>query len=159
MIIFSFDVLAAPNEELGARQPIAEGRRLWNIFAGAYNGRIAVCATGVTNTPILLEWLKREGFKASTVGVIESDTSQTKVDRVMSMNAVYGRIDWYIDVDPSAIAGVAHSGISTLLVTIPHTIRPEWVDGRKVKGWDTLVSEIESQTLAKAERTWNDPRV
>lgn len=159
MIVFSFDAIAAPNEELGARQPIPEGRRLWNIFAGAYNGRIAVLATGVTNTPVLLEWLKREGFKASTVDIVQETGAQTKIDRITSLNAVYGKIDWVVDIDPATVAGIIHLGIPTLLVTIPHTVRPEWVDGRKVKGWDTLVNEIESQTLAKAERTWNDPRV
>ena len=159
MVIFSFDVLAAPNEELGARQPIPEGRRIWNAFASTYNGRIVVCATGVTNPPILLEWLKREGFKASSVDIADTSTSQTKIDRVMSLNAVYGRIDWYIDVDPHAVAGVLKSGIPTLLVSVPHTVRPEWVDGRTVRGWDTLVQEIESQSLAKAEKEWNDARL
>lgn len=156
MLVFSFDALAAPNEELGARQPIPEGRRLWNIFAGAYNGRIAVLATGISNTQVLLEWLKKEGFKASTVDLTDDSSSQAKIDRVLSLNAVYGKIDWYIDIDPMAVAGVLRSGIASLLVSIPHTIRPEWVDGRKVKGWDTLVEEIDRQALAKAERTWNE---
>jgi hypothetical protein len=159
MIIFSFDVIAAPNEELGARQPIPEGRRLWNIFAGSYNGRIAVLGAGVTNTPLFLEWLKKEGFKASTVDVIDQTSAQAKIDRVTSLNAVYGRIDWYVDIDPGAIAGVLHTGIPSILVSVPFTVRPEWMDKRQVKGWATLVDEIESQTLAKAERTWNDPRV
>jgi hypothetical protein len=159
MLIFSFDVIAAPNEELGARQPIPEGRRLWNIFAGSYNGRIAVLGAGISNSQIFMEWLKREGFKASTVDVIDQTSAQAKVDRVTSLNAVYGNINWYIDTDPAAVAGVMHIGIPTLLVTVPYTVRPEWVDKRQVKGWDTLVNEIESQTLAKAERTWNDPRV
>jgi len=158
MVLFSFDVLAAPNEEVGARQPIPEGRRLWNSFASSYNGRLAVCSTGIRNTPLLMDWLKKEGFKASTVDVVEDASSQSKIDRVTSLNAVYGKIDWYIDIDPAAVAGVLRSGISTLLVSIPHTVRPEWVDGRKVKAWDTLVDEIETQTLAKAERTWRDAR-
>lgn len=158
MILFSFDVLAAPNDELGARQPIPEGRRLWNAFATSYNGRLAVCSSGIRNTPLLMEWLKKEGFKASTVDIVEDSSSQAKIDRVLSLNAVYGKIDWYIDIDPVAVAGVLRSGIPTLLVSIPHTVRPEWVDGRKVKAWDALVEEIETQTLAKAERTWGDAR-
>jgi hypothetical protein len=158
MVVFSFDVLAYPNDELGARQPIPEGRRIWNAFTASYNGRIAVLGTGVRNTPVFLEWLKREGFKASTVDIIEDDGSLVKVDRVLSLNAVYGRIDWYVDSDPAAIAGVTHNGIPTLLITVPHTVRSEWVDVKKVKGWDTLVGEIESQALAKAEKTWNDAR-
>jgi hypothetical protein len=158
VILFSFDVLAAPNKELGARQPIPEGRRLWNSFVTTYNGRIAVLGTGIANTPVFIEWLKREGFKASTIDIIEGTDSQSKIDRVLSLNAVYGKIDWYIDADPEAVAGVVRSGISTLLVTIPHTVRPEWDTKRQVKGWDTLVQEIESQTLARAEKNWSDPR-
>lgn len=158
MIVFSFDVLAAPNAEMGARQPIPEGRRIWNAFASSYNGRIAVLGTGVANTPVFLEWLKREGFKASTVDIIEETGSPAKVDRVLSLNAVYGRIDWYVDIDPAAIAGVTHHGIPTILMTVPHTVRSEWVDVKKVKGWDTLVTELESQALSKAEKTWNNAR-
>lgn len=159
MIVFSFDVIAAPNEELGARQPIPEGCRLWSMLATTYNGRIAILGAGITNIPVFTEWLKKGNFKASTVDVTDQTSAQAKIDRVASLNAVYGKIDWYVDTDPSAVAGVMHMGIPTLLVTVPHTVRPEWVDGRKIKGWDTLVNEIESQTLAKAERTWNDSRI
>lgn len=156
MILISFDALAHPGPELGARIPRRETRKLWNALFPGYGGRVSIMATGIKNTQILLEWLKREGFKASTVDIVEDDHPDTKVDRVASFNAVYGLIYWYIDVDPVAVAKVAHMGIPTLLLTVPDIVRPEWVDNRVPKSWETLVEEIETQALAKAERTWND---
>jgi hypothetical protein len=47
-------------------------------------------------------------------------------------------------------------GIPTLLLTVPDTIRLEWNEEKVLKSWDVLVEEIESQALAKAERTWRE---
>lgn len=161
MIIISFDALAADAKDLGARQPRNETRRLWNALFPYYHGRIIVIADGISKDghqgeQILLEWLKREGFKASAVDIVQDKGSEVRYDRVVSLSAVYGKIHWYIDNDPEAIAKVARYGIPTLLVTIPDTIRPEWKDGREIKGWDTLVEEINNQELAKKERVWGE---
>lgn len=159
MILINFDVLAVPGDELGSRLPRPETRKLWNSLLVGYNGRVAIMATGITNTPLLLEWLKREGYKASTIDVISTDHPDDKVDRVATMNAAYGKIYWYVDIDPITVAKVAHMGIPTLLLTVPDIVRPEWVDDRVPKDWASLVEEIESQALAKAERNWyDDPR-
>lgn len=159
MLIISFDVLALPSltsEELGARQPSPEGRRLWNSLFESYNGRIVVFAAGVENQEACLQWLKREGFKASAVDMIADTHLDTKVERIEVLHALYGKITWYIDVDPHVIAKVSRNGIPTLLVTVPHVVRPEWSEQRVKKGWDAVVQEIESQHLARAERTWGD---
>lgn len=156
MILINFDAIASHGIELGARVPRKEMRRLWGALNAGYNNKLAVMATGITNTPILLEWLKREGYKASTVDIVEETTVDVKLDRVASFNAVYGKITWYIDIDPIAVAKVAHMGIPTLLLTVPDTIRPEWTEDKVLKGWDVIVEEIESQALAKAERTWRE---
>lgn len=156
MILINFDALAVPGSELGSRLPRPETRKLWNSLIAGYNGKITIMATGITNTPLLLEWLKREGYKATTVDIISGTHPDDKVDRVASMNAVYGKINWYIDIDPIAVAKVAHMGIPTLLLTVPDIVRPEWVDERVPKSWESLVDEIESQALAKAERNWHD---
>lgn len=156
MILITFDALAHPGDELGARVPRAETRKLWNALLAGFNGRISILATGITNTPLLLEWLKREGYKASTVDIISDNHPDTKVDRVASFNAVYGKVYWYVDIDPIAVAKVAHMGIPTLLLTVPDIVRPEWVDEKVPREWNALVEEIESQALAKAERTWYD---
>ena len=157
MILINFNAIAAPGDELGARVPRKEMRRLWGALNAGYNTKLAVLATGITNTPIFLEWLKREGYKATTVDIVEDDGLNVTIDRVVALNAVYGKINWYVDVDPIAVAKVAHLGIPTLLLTVPDTIRPEWSEEKVIKGWDVLVEEIESQALAKAERTWHEP--
>lgn len=156
MILINFDAIATPGDELGARVPRKEMRRLWGALNAGYNTKLAVMATGITNTPILLEWLKREGYKANTVDIVEEDSLNAKIDRVVAFNAVYGKITWYVDIDPIAVAKVAHMGIPTLLLTVPDTIRLEWSEERTIKSWDVLVEEIESQALAKAERTWRE---
>jgi hypothetical protein len=157
VILITFDSLAHPGEDLGARVPRPETRKLWNALISGYSGRISILATGITNTPLLLEWLKREGYKANTVDVVTDGHADTKVDRVASFNAVYGKIYWYIDIDPISVAKVAHMGIPTLLLTVPDIVRPEWVDEKVPREWTSLVEEIESQALAKAERTWHEP--
>jgi hypothetical protein len=161
MIVITLDALALPANDLGARQPRAETRRLWNALFPYYHGRIIVLADGIARDGlqgegILLEWLKRENFKASSVDMFEKSGADAKFDRVISLSAVYGMMHWFIDTDPETIAKVAHHGIPTLLVTVPHTIRPEWVDGKPMKPWDTLVEEINNQELAKKEREWGD---
>ena len=131
-------------------------RRLWGALSAGYNGRLIVIATGITNTQLLLEWLKREGYKASAVDIIQDEHVDVRVDRVTALNAAYGRIQWYVDIDPIVVAKVARLGIPTLLLTVPDVVRPEWSEDRVPKSWEALVEEIETQALAKAERTWND---
>lgn len=161
MIFITLDALALPAETLGARQPRPETRRLWNALFPFYHGRMLVLADGVkkdgmNGQQILLEWLKKENFKAASVDMVEDTGAEVKHDRVISLSAAYGTPHWFIDVDPEAIAKVAHYGIPTLLVTIPHIVRPEWVEGRDIKSWDTLVQEIDNQKLAQNERNWGD---
>lgn len=161
MIFVTLDALALPAESLGARQPRPETRRLWSALFPFYHGRMLVLAGGIkkdgTNgQQILLEWLKKENFKAASVDMVEDTGPESMYDRVMSLSAAYGTPHWFIDVDPEAVAKVARYGIPTLLVTIPHIVRPEWSEGRTIKGWDTLVEEIDRQKLAKNERDWGD---
>lgn len=158
MIVMTFDVLAHSGEELGARQPTKEGRILWNMMFPMYEGRICVLTPGYedSKTPILMEWLKREGYKAGSIDLCHEGTSDAKLERARSLQAGYGRIDWFVDVDPGTVARTIHEGIASLLVSIPSFPRPEWIDGRTVKGWDELTKELDAQILAKAEKTWKD---
>lgn len=161
MIFFTFDSLALPAESLGARQPRPETRRLWNALFPFYHGRLVVIADGIpkeghNGEQILKEWLKREGFKATAIDISATSGSEVKYDRVMSLTSVFGKPHWFVDSDPETIAKVARYGIPTMLLTIPHTVRPEWSEGREIKGWNELVEEINKQELAKQERTWGD---
>lgn len=161
MIFITHDALSLPSENLGARQPRPETRRLWNALFPFYHGRFIVIADGIKKEglqgqQILLEWLKKEGFKASSVDMVESKGAEVKMDRVVSLSSVYGNPHWFIDTDPETIARVARYGIPTLLATVPHVVRPEWVEGKPMKAWDMLVDEIETQQLARNERDWGD---
>lgn len=158
MIVFGFDVIAHPGDELGARQPTKEGRKLWHMMQGMYEGRICVLAHGLDDkkTPILMEWLKRENYKAGAIDLTYETSPDAKLERIRSIQAGYGRIDWFVDTDPATVAKSVHEGIASLLVSIPSVPRPEWVDGRNIKGWDELSRELDAQALAKAERNWND---
>jgi hypothetical protein len=158
MIILSFDVLAHEGEELGARQPIAENRILWNMLFNQYQGRICVLAMGIDKhkTPILMEWLKREGYKAGSLDITYETSTDAKLERIRAIQAGIGRVSWFIDSDPSAVARAIHEGIPSLLVSVPSIARPEWLTGRTIRGWDELSQEISAQALAKAERAWED---
>lgn len=158
MIVVAFDVLAQAGDELGARKPVNEARKLWNMLFQQYHGRICVLATGVDKdkTPILLEWLKREGFKAGSVDITHERTADAKLDRIRAVQAGFGRVEWYVDIDPTTVTKAIHEGIPALLVSIPDIVRPEWVSGRDVRGWDELSQELEAQALARAERAWQD---
>jgi hypothetical protein len=158
MIVVTFDVLAHQGDELGARQPIPEARRLWGMMFSQYQGRICVLATGVdkNKTPILMEWLKRENYKAGMLDLTDETNTDAKLERVRAIQAGVGRIDWFLDTDPSTVSRVIHEGIASLLVSIPSISRPEWTDGRVVRGWDELSREIDAQALAKAEKAWKD---
>ena len=155
MIIFSFDVLALPSEATGARQPTLEGRKLWNMAFPAFSGRILVFGAGM-EVDECQTWLKRENYKASTVDVIAETDSRSKFNRIDTLRSVYGRLDWLVDVDPEVISYAIKAGIPSLLVTMPYVVRPEWSIERKPKEWNKLVTEIEAQRLAWAERNWGD---
>ena len=158
MIIITLDVIAHSGDELGARQPVLESRKLWNMFFTQYQGRICVLGTGIekSKTPILMEWLKREGFKAGSLDITHETDTDAKLERIRSIQAGYGRVDWFIDIDPSTIAKTIHEGVSSLLVSIPQIARPEWQQSRGIKGWGELSKELDAQALAKAERAWKD---
>lgn len=161
MIFITLDALALPGDSLGARQPCPETRRLWNALFPYYHGRIVVIATGIkrdghNGEEILKEWLKREGFKATSIDMNMATGSEVVYDRVMALTSVFGKPHWFIDVDPDAVAKVMRYGIPTLLVSVPHVVRPEWSEGREIKQWDTLVEEINKQEMAKREREWGD---
>ena len=158
MIVLTLDVLAHPGEELGARQPTLEGRKLWNMFFNMYQGRICLLAPGVDTkqTTILMEWMKRENYKAGSLDLCRETSADAKLERIRSIQAGIGRINWFIDTDPSTVAKVIHEGIPTIVVSAPSIPRPEWVKQRDIRGWEQISQELATQALARAERTWED---
>lgn len=161
MIFITFNALAGPAEMVGERQPYPEVRRLWSSLFTHYHGRMLIIADGISDEgmngrEVLMAWLKKEGFKAASVDMSSESGSEVVYDRVMSLSSVFGIPHFFIDNDPETVAKVMRYGIPTLLVSVPHTIRPEWSEGRELKAWEQLVSEIDKQILAKQERTWGD---
>ncbi len=156
MIVFNFDVLARPGDSLATRQPDPDGRAVWSMLFDKYTGRICVVSTTEYDRTQLEEWLKREKFKASSYDFIDFIDPALRAERVHIIGSAFGRINWYVDNDAATCAETLKLGIPTMVIASPYIIRPEWDGGRKLKGWDSLVDEINSQALKAAERDWRD---
>lgn len=158
MIVVTFDVIANRSHDIGASQPNNHGRKLWNMLFTVYNGRICLLIDGVDKDKhqLLMEWLKKENYKPGSIDFHWEKGADNRLDRVRAIHAAHNRIDWYVDIDPDTVSKVIKEGIPTLLVTVPHIIRPEWDQPRTIVAWGELTNAIETQTLKKAERTWRE---
>lgn len=156
MIIFNFSVLARPAESLPLRQPDPDGRDVWSWVFTAYYGRIALVVNEDYDKALLEEWLKREGFKPSLYEFIIEDQPVLRAERVHRLAAVFGKAKWYIDNHPEVCAETMKLGIPTLMVASPYIVRPEWVNERQIRPWDSLVEEVNRQSLERNSRAWRD---
>lgn len=154
MILFNFNVLARPGEVLAARQPDPDGRAIWSMLFEKFSGRICVISNVEYDRMQFEEWLKIEQFKASVYEFVDQVDPVLKAERVHTIGASIGRINWYVDNDPRVCAETLKLGIPTLVVASPYIVRPEWGSGRQVKEWDSLVDEMDSQALKAAEKSW-----
>jgi hypothetical protein len=158
MIVVSFDVIANPSDELGSRQPNPAGRKLWNMMFMQNNGRICLLVDGVNKTQheTVMSWLKKEGYKPNSIDFSSESGVDHRLERIRAIYAGYGKLDYYVDIDPAVARLAIKEGICTILITDPHVIRPEWEKVKDIRQWDQLVEEIEHQTLRKAEKAWHD---
>jgi len=158
MIIVTFDVIANRAKEIGSSQPNNHGRKLWSMLFGTYNGRICLLVDGVNTNEhqLVMEWLKKEHYKPGSIDFHWESGSDNRLDRIRAVHAMHSKIDWYVDTDPSTVSKAIKEGIPSLLVTVPHVIRPEWNEQRKIVEWNTLANTIEEQALKKAERAWKE---
>jgi hypothetical protein len=156
VIIFNFDVLARPGESLATRQPDPDGRAVWSMMFEKYTGRICVVSTNEYDRSHFEDWLKIEKFKASSYEFIDHVDPVLRAEKVHIIGSAFGRINWYVDNDPRTCAETLKLGIPTIVIASPYIIRPEWNRGRKLKGWDSLVTEMDTQALKAAERDWRD---
>lgn len=158
MIVVAFDVIANPGAELGSRQPNPVGRKIWNMLFMQNNGRICLLADGIDKSKheLLKEWLKKENYKPNSIDISQDSGVDHRLDRIRAIYAGYGKIDFYVDIDPSIARLAIKEGIPTILLTDPHVVRPEWETTKDIRNWDKLVEEIEHQTLRKAEKSWHD---
>lgn len=156
MIIFNFDVLARPADSLPLRQPDVDGRALWGMMFEKYMGRICVVSNNLYERDQFEEWLKREQYKASVYEFLDESDPFRTAEKVHRIGSSFGKINWYVDNDPRVCAETLKLGICTLMVAAPYILRPEWDTGRKIKNWGSLVDEMDSQALKKAERSWRE---
>jgi len=156
VIVFNFDVVARPAESLATRQPDPDGRAIWGALFEKYMGRIILVCNDVYDRSQFMDWLKREQFKASMLDFIDQTDPVLIAESVHRIGSAAGRINWYVDNNPSTCRETLKLGIPTLVVASPYILRPEWGTDYKVKEWGNLVTEMETQALKSAEKTWRD---
>jgi len=156
MLIFTFDALAYENIDkgalAGARQPIPDTRRMYEAMYERYSGRIIIMGDSTIKIDMLDQWAKREGLKFASVDVAQGKGPKAVRDRVRDLNAVYGKIEWFVDTNPETITLVMQDAIPSILLCLPNFVRPEWRDGkpREKRVWDDLTKEIEVQSLYRS---------
>lgn len=153
MLVVTFDVLAYANTEKsmspGARQPIPDGQRLYEALYARYNGRMIILGNTDCSAELLSEWAKREGYKHSSVETTKGNKPEDFRDRVRDLNAVYGKIDWFVDTNPETVTLVMQDAIPCLLMCLPNFVRPEWREDKpkERRVWTDLTRELEVQSL------------
>lgn len=158
MIIFTLDALAYPVKDeqtsFGARQPIPDTRRLWHSLYQQYHGKMILLVAGKTTNEVMIDWTKMEGFKYASIDLIPKTEPEAVRDRVRDLNAVFGKIDWFVDTNPKTVKLVMEDAVPCLMPCLPGFVRPEWRDGRTKDRpvWDDLVREIEVQSLYRASK-------
>lgn len=158
MIVFTLDALAYPpsdeNTSFGARQPIPDTRKLWHSLYQLYHGKMILLVAGEVTNSVMVDWAKMEGFKYASIDIIPKTEPENVRDRVRDLNAVFGKIDWFIDINPRTIKLVMEDAVPCLLPCLPGFVRPEWREGRtrNRQVWDDLVREIEVQSLYRASK-------
>jgi hypothetical protein len=102
----------------------------------------------------MVTWAKAEGFKYAQIDVFDRSTPEGVRDRVRDLNAVYGKIYWFIDTNPKTVKLVMQDAVPCLMPTLPAFIRPEWREDspRQRQVWDDLVREVEVQSLYRATK-------
>lgn len=156
MILFNFDVLARPHEELGARVPDPEGMYLWRSLFEASVGRLGVLYSGDPDTVMMENWLKINQVKAIMYDVTGTTEPKVCAEKAAAILAASGGRSMYFDINPYVVKEAYALGIPSMLVCQPFVIRPEWVSTKQMKGWDILTEEIDKQAIARAEKKWGD---
>jgi len=158
MIVITLDTLALPAETVGARAPSMEGRRLWNLLFQQYSGSIILIADDRDDKEHLAYWLKSEGYKPSMIDYAVDSTPKEKVSRAAQLRNAFGRLHWFVDIDPYSAQLALEEGLPTIITVAPSVPRAEWRSDRTDGNtpWDTLVEEIDRQRIMRAEANWGE---
>jgi hypothetical protein len=110
--------------------------------------------SGQTKSGVLPRYFVQDKL---TNKVAETDKqSYDQAEKIQTIGSAFGRIDWYVDNHPKVCAETLKLGIPTLVVASPYIGLPEWDTLNRVKGWDSLVDEMDSQALKSAKKTWRE---
>lgn len=156
MIVFNFNVLARPSQEFGARVPDSDGLLLWKAMHQETIGRIAVMVNGSPSRDMVEHWLKVNSIKAAAYDILDTIDPVVVADKVSLYMAAAGGRHMYFDTDPMAVSLMMKAGITSILVTQPFVVRPEWHTEKQMRSWESLTQEIDKQKLARSEKTWGD---
>lgn len=132
---------------------IGPGKILYQALAEI--GKVALVSNSLHEDKVEY-WLRINGFRdheylfpARTDDPFE--VGGTRLKQVQSVTATQHSIDFVVEPDPEIAARLMHDGVPTMLFLHPRYARPEfrpdWEE--KVTPWDTLVAEVESQTLLR----------
>ena len=159
MILMNFNVLAHPNDELGARVPDADGMKLWRTFHAYNRGQVGLVLNEDTlkdsRKEIFETWLQRESIKASfyeTVG----ENVDIRFDRIHRLSTAFGRADWYVDSDVELCTRLVKAGVKCFVYANPSIILPEWHETRVARPWDELAAELDRQAELVNTRNWGN---
>ena len=159
MIIFNFDTIAHPGNELGARVPDPDGMKLFRMFHAETRGGVAIVYKDdlydEKRKEIFEEWLKRENVKAQFYEAIGTN-QDLQVEKIHRLSTMFGRADWYVDYDVPLMTKLLTKGVRCLVYANPQIIMPEWHESRSVRPWDELAGELDRQAELLAERNWGD---
>jgi hypothetical protein len=157
VILFNLNVIARPGNEMGARLPDPDGMYLWKTLHEASIGRVGLVVTGdIPDTSILETWLKINGVKAVMYDVLGTTEPKICAEKIARMFGAAGGRSMYLDTDPATVSETFAMGIPSLLVCQPYVVRPEWSTQRQMRGWESLVEEIDRQAIAKSEKNWGE---
>lgn len=159
MIVLSFDVLAFPGPELGARVPDPDGMKLWRMFHAQNRGAVGLVYKDdlydERKKEIFEEWLKRESVKASFYEAVGTDITIQEA-KIHHLSTLYGRADWYVDSDVTLCTNLVKRGVRCFVYANPQIIMPEWHESRSVRPWESLMNEMDRQAEMLSERAWGE---
>lgn len=156
MIVFNFDVIARPSNEISSRVPDPDGMYLWKSLHDSSIGRMAVVVNEVNRTDLLEVWLKINGVKAAMYDVLDTSDPLLKSEKIQILLAAAGGHSMYLDTDPKTVEHMMRAGIPSMLVCQPYVVRQEWSSVKQMRGWEDLVQEVDRQALLRSEKSWRD---
>ena len=157
IIVFDYDVVARPGNDLGGRAPDPDGMALWRTHHDKSMGSMGIVYPGsLDNTEILQSWLMINGVKAPMYEILDTTDPALQADKICRILAASGKRSIYVGANPDTVREVYARGSVAILFMTPHVVRPEWGGGKMIKAWTELTAEIDNQRAMKAEKNWGE---